>query len=68
MSLTSMFFPEQRASFSCSVSCTSVELEKPLISNPDISNYSREPLKLIVLVIKIIVQTCMSLQTQKSDC
>ena len=68
-----MFFPEQRASFSCSVSCeynscTSVELEKPLISNPDISNYSREPLKLIVLVIKIIVQTCMSLQTQKSDC
>ena len=56
MSLTLMFFSEPRASFSCSaVSCTSVELEKPLISNPDISNYSREPLKLIVLVIKIIV-------------
>ena len=55
MSLTLMFFSEQRASFSCSVSCTSVELEKPFISNPDISNYSREPLKLIVLVIKIIV-------------
>ena len=50
-----MFFSEPWASFSCSVSCAVVELEKPLISNPDTSNYSREPLKLLVLVIKIIV-------------
>ena len=46
-----MFSSEPKVSFCCLVSCTGVELEKPLISNPDTSNYSREPLKLIVLVI-----------------
>ena len=46
-----MFSSEPKASFCCLVSCTGVELEKPLINNPDTSNYSREPLKLIVLVI-----------------
>ena len=51
-----MFFSEPKAIFfSCSVSCTGMELEKLLISNPDTSNYSRKPLKLTVLVIKIIV-------------
>ena len=35
MSLTIMFFSEPRASVSCVVSCTGVELAKPLISNPD---------------------------------
>ena len=30
-----MFFSEPRASVSCVVSCTGVELAKPLISNPD---------------------------------
>ena len=54
-SLTITFFSEPRACVSCTVSCTGVELEKPLISN------------LIVLVIKIIVQTCMSLQNQRSN-
>ena len=56
-SLTITFFSEPRACVSCTVSCTGVELEKPLISN----------LRLIVLVIKIIVQTCMSLQNQRSN-
>ena len=31
--LTIMFFSEPRACVSCTVSCTGVELEKPLISN-----------------------------------
>ena len=67
MSLTITFFSVPRASVSCSVSCTCMELEKPSISNWDIltSNYNREP---IVLVIEIIAQTFKSLQTQRSDC
>ena len=48
-----MFFSEPKARFCCLVSCTGVELEKPLISNPDTSNYSREPLKLIVFKLVI---------------
>ena len=62
MSLTIMFFSEPRASFSSSVSCIRYELEKPSISITHIltSNYNREPLKPIVLIIKIIIQTCMS--------
>ena len=35
MSLTLMFFLEPKASFSRSVSCTGVELEKLLITNKD---------------------------------
>ena len=47
-----------------------MELEKPLISITQIltSNYNRKPLKPTVLIIKIILQTCMSSQTQRSDC
>ena len=66
-----MFFSEPRACVSCMVSCTGVELEKPLISNPDTYFKLQQrttDLNLIVFVVKIIFQTCMSLQTQRSDC